>query len=97
MHTVQGGDELAKSEVVLLPKAGLFSRIGRGHIKFHVINLQAAGQVIDLSTGDLPVSGEDTPQCWVVNEGAPSTEPPLGGTLRTSHPRPHMIPSPLQL
>ena len=99
MHTVQEEDELAEPEVVLLPRPGLFSRIGTGHVELHVLDLpmtQVTGQVVDLSTGDLPISGEDTPQYWVVNEGVLSTGPPPSGTIRTSHPRPHTIPSPLQ-
>ena len=95
MHTVQGGDELAEPEVVLLPILWLFSRIGQGHVKLHVLDLaitQAAGEVVYLSTSDLPVSGEDTPQCWVVNESASSAGPPLSGSLRTSHHIPHTPP-----
>ena len=66
MHTVQEEDELAEPDVVLLPRSGLLSRIGRGHVELYVLDLpmtQVAGQVVDLSTGDLPVSGEGTPQC----------------------------------
>ena len=95
MHTIQEGDELAEPEVVLLPRPGLLSRIGRGHVKLYILDLpitQAAGQVIDLSTGDLPVSNEGPPHCWGVNEGALSTRPPLGGCIRTSHPRPYTPP-----
>ena len=55
---------------------------------------QTTGEVVGLSPSDLPVSGKDTPQFWVVNEGTSSTEPPLGGTLQTSHPRPRAIRSP---
>ena len=95
MHTVQEEEELAELDVVLLPRLGLFSRIGRGHVELHVLDLpitQAAGQVVDLSTGDLPISDEGPPHCWGVNEVASSTEPPPGGSLQTSHPRPHTPP-----
>ena len=70
-----------------------------GHVELHVLDLpitQKAGHVVDLSSGDFPMSGEDTPQCWVVNDGALSTGPPPGGTLRTSHPRLPAVPSSLQ-
>ena len=46
MHTIQEEDELAKLEVVLLLRPGLFSRIGQGHIELHVLNFpitQAVG------------------------------------------------------
>ena len=92
MHIVQEGDELAEQEVVLLPRPGLFSRIGGCHVELPVLDLpitQVASQVVDLSTGDLPVSDEDPPHCWGVNKGALSTGPPLGSSLQTSHPRLH--------
>ena len=72
------------------------SRVGWGHVERHVLDLpitQAAHQVIDLSRGHLPIFGEDTPQCWVVNEGVPSIGATPGGDLRTLHPRPRTIPS----
>ena len=65
-----------------------------GHVELHVLDLpitQAAHQVVDLYPSDLPMSDEDIPQCWVVNEGVPFTRPPLDSTFRTSHPRPHAI------
>ena len=55
-----------------------------GHIELHILDLpitQVAHQVVNLSPDDLPASGEDAPQCWVVNEGVPLTKPPPGGTL----------------
>ena len=100
MHIVQEEEELAEPEVVLLLRPGLFSRIIQDYVELHILDLpitQVAGWVIDVSTSDLPVSDEGSPHCWGVNEGAPSTEPPLGGSLRTSHPRPHTPPwSPTQ-
>ena len=84
MHTVQEEDELAEAEVVLLLRPGLFSRMGRGHVELQVLDLtitQAADQVVGHSTCDLPVSDEGPPYCWGVNEGAPSTRPPPGGSL----------------
>ena len=89
-----GRGRTGEPKVVLLPRPGLFSRIGRGHVKLHVLDLpitQAVHEVVDLSPGDLPASSEDTPQCWVINEGAPSTGPPPSGALQTSHPRPCTI------
>ena len=94
-----GRRRTGKPEVVLLPRPGLFLRIRRSHVELHVLYLpmtQVARKVVDLSTGDLPMSDEDTPQYWVINEGVLSTRPPLSGTLRTSHPRPLAIPSPFQ-
>ena len=96
MHTVQEEEELAELDVVLLPRLGLFSRIGRGHVELHVLDLpitQAADQVVGLSTYDLPVSDEGPPHCSGANEGSPSTGPPLRDPLRTPHPRPHTPPS----
>ena len=79
MHIVQEEDELVELEVVLLPKPGLFLRIGQGHVELHVLDLpitQAAGQVIGLSTCDLPISDEGPPHCYGASEGSPLTGPP---------------------
>ena len=84
MHTVQGEDELAEPEVVLLPRPRLFSRIGQGHVELHVLNLpitQAADQVIGLSTCNLYVSDEGPPHCCGASKASPSTGPPPGDLL----------------
>ena len=76
-----GKGRTGEPKVVLLPRPGLFSRIGWGHVELHVLHLpitQAAHLVADLSPGDLPMSSEDTPQCWVVNEGMSLTRPRPG-------------------
>ena len=78
-----GRGRTSQPEVVLLPRLGLFSRIGWSHVELHILDLpitQTTDQVINLSPGNLPMPCEDTPQCWVVNEGMPSGGPPLGGT-----------------
>ena len=59
VHTLQEEDELTEPKVVLLPRPRLFSRIGQGHVELHILDLpitQAVDQVVDLNTGDLPVS-----------------------------------------
>ena len=66
MHIVQGEDELVEPDVVLLSRPRLFSRIGRGHVELYILDLpitQMVGQVVDLSTGDLPIFDEGPPHC----------------------------------
>ena len=108
MHTVEGEDELAELEVVPLPRPEFPLGLRWGHVELHVLDLPmnlAIGQVIGLSTGDLPRSNEGPPHYCGTSEGSPPTGPPPGNLLQTQHPRPRTssllsstrrIPSPLQ-
>ena len=91
MHTVQEEDELAKLEVVLLPRPELPLGLRWGHVELHVLDLPinpVVGQVVGLSTSDLLRSDEGPPYYCGASEGSQSTGPPLGDLLRTQHHRP---------
>ena len=88
MHTVQEEDELAELEVVLLPRPELLPSPRRGCIELHVLDLHVGfpvGQVVSLSTCDLPRSGEGPPHCCGFGWDSQPTGPPPHGLLQTPH------------
>ena len=81
MQTLQEEDELAKLEVVLLPRPKFPPSLRRGYVKLHVLDLLIGltiGQDIGLSACDLPVSDKGPPYYCGASEDSPSTGPPLG-------------------
>ena len=93
MQCLQVEENLVEQEVVSLPRPKLLPSPGRGCIELHVLDL-LEGQVVGLSTCDLPGPGKGPPHYWRVGGDSPPIGPPPYGPLRTSHPRPQA--SPLQ-